>query len=75
MKVKKPINPDLKVSDVADILNVSDKHVLKLIRAGELEAYRPGKRAYRVTREALEKYRAARGLRLRIELFGNGGTS
>ncbi len=64
---------DLSVKEVASQLGVSTKFVRQLISHGELVAYRPGVRSYRVTQEAIEQYKAARLHQLRNELFVAGG--
>lgn len=66
----KPVNRDLKVKEVAEELGINLKSVRELIRKGELVAYRPGKRAFRVTREELQRFRAAQIHRLNAELLG-----
>src|SRR5690606_1258671 len=48
-----PMLPLLTVADVARYLNVSEDHVRRLIRNGQLEAVRVGKRAVRIREEAL----------------------
>jgi len=47
------MRPLLTVADVARYLNVSEDHVRRLIRNGQLEAVRVGKRAVRIREEAL----------------------
>ncbi|MFD1825524.1 MULTISPECIES: helix-turn-helix domain-containing protein [Mumia] len=47
----------LRLSDVADILNVSERQVYALVRRGDLPAIRVGGRGvWRVESEALERY-------------------
>ncbi len=45
----------LRCSAVARILNCCCKHVYRLIRQGDLDAVRVGRRQFRVTRESLEE--------------------
>ena len=51
---------DMSVAKVAIKLGVSPKSVLEYIKRGELKAYKPGLRAFRITHEALEDFRKRR---------------
>jgi len=48
---------DLTVNEVAANLQVHPRTVQRLITEGDLEAYRFGKRAFRVERSALEAFK------------------
>ena len=52
--------PDLRRSEIQEILGIGSAKFYELIHSGDLEAYRVGgpKGALRVTREALERFRA-----------------
>jgi len=54
-----PSHGDLKVSEVARMLGVSDKRVRSFIERGELLAYRLGLRGVRVRPEDLDAFREA----------------
>jgi excisionase family DNA binding protein len=58
-----PPRGDLKVSEVAHTLGVSDKQVRGLIERGELPAYRYGPRGTRVRPEDLDAFREAHRIR------------
>ncbi|QDK36402.1 helix-turn-helix domain-containing protein [Bdellovibrio sp. NC01] len=62
------MSQDLSVKEAAAEINVSAAKVRALIRTGEIAAYRPGKRSYRVTREALETYKALKHSALKLEI-------
>lgn len=59
MAVVKPatIESELKISDVADALNVCTRTVRRLIAAGELEARRYGYRTVRIPVSSVEAFR------------------
>ena len=46
----------MRVKEVAAQLSVSEQTVRKLLRAGELQSIRIGKRAVRITRESVDAY-------------------
>ena len=57
--------PDLTISDVATELRTRREHVVGLLKSGALQGYDvtpPGakRKAYRVTREALDDFKAGR---------------
>lgn len=54
-----PFN-DLAPGEVALLLEVSRKTVLRAIAAGELEVIRYSQRCYRIPRESVERWRARR---------------
>jgi len=58
-----PPHGDLKVSEVARMLGVSEKRVRSLIKRGELSAYRLGPRGVRVRPEDLDTFREAHRIR------------
>ena len=68
--MKKKCGADFTVRDVAQIFDVSEKTVRSWIRDGRLEAWKPGKRAYRIRPEAVELFRAKRILGLKALLAG-----
>ncbi len=49
--------PDLKIADVANELNISDRKAWELIRVGELHSYKVG-RSRRIPRESVDAYKA-----------------
>lgn len=54
-------SPDLKIRQVAELLQLHPQSVLRLIHDGQLEAYRVGRRALRVPVDALERFLEERG--------------
>lgn len=62
------MSKDLSVKEVASEIGVSPSKVRSLIKAGTIAAYRPGKRSFRVTREAFENYRAIKHTALKLEI-------
>lgn len=68
MKVDKPKCADLTVREVAAELGICPETVRKLIKKKELEAYRFGERAFRVTREALDAFKYKRSYALKRDL-------
>jgi len=62
-----PPRGDLKVSEVARTLGVSDKHVRDFIERGKLSAYKYGPRGTRVRPEDLDAFREAHRIRPRDE--------
>lgn len=62
------MSKDLSVKEVASEIGVSPSKVRALIKSGIIAAYRPGKRSFRVTREALETYKALKHAALKSEI-------
>ena len=60
---------DLSVREVAADLGICEKTVRQLIKAGDILAYRFGKRAFRISREELASFKARRRLKLQTELL------
>lgn len=51
---------DLTVKDVAHEIQMNPRTVQRLINRGDLEAYQPGLRAFRIRRSALEIFKNRR---------------
>jgi len=51
---------DLTVKDVAREMNMNPRTVQRLINGGDLEAYQPGLRSFRVKRSALDEFKRKR---------------
>lgn len=49
-------NEIMSVSEVADVLHVGLNTIYRLIKDGELDAFRTGSRCWHIHRKSLEKY-------------------
>lgn len=50
-------NKDMKVSQVAKLLNTSPKKVYYMIETGALKSYKLGKKSFRITEKELNRVR------------------
>lgn len=58
----------LSTAEAAHLMGVSVKTVRKLIKDGEIDAFKPGKRSLKIRREVVEDYKANKERELRREI-------
>ena len=58
----------LSTTEAARALGISVKTLRKLIKSGDLKAFRPGKRSFKIMPDAIEDYKRRKERELRREL-------